>query len=123
TFYKTFYQPNNCKIFIAGKFDAIILDTIIDTFSNNNWKSNLQKKIDPSYTTITADEKKLFIENDPNSVQGAIRMAKLFPQRHHPDYAALIILNTVFGGYFGSRLMSNIREEKGYTYGIYAQLY
>lgn len=123
TFYKTFYQPNNCKIFIAGKFDAIILDTIIDTFSNNNWKSNLQKKIDSSYTTITAEEKKLFIENDPNSVQGAIRMAKLFPQRHHPDYAALIILNTVFGGYFGSRLMSNIREEKGYTYGIYAQLY
>ena len=36
----------------------------------------------------------------------------------HVDYAGMQVLNTVFGGYFGSRLMSNIREDKGYTYGI-----
>jgi predicted Zn-dependent peptidase len=42
--------------------------------------------------------------------------------RSHPDYDALTVLNTIFGGYFGSRLMSNIREEKGYTYGIYSSL-
>src|ERR1700709_917532 len=36
----------------------------------------------------------------------------------HRDYAGMTVLNTVLGGYFGSRLMSNIREDKGYTYGI-----
>ena len=40
--------------------------------------------------------------------------------RNHPDYLKLRVLMTLFGGYFGSRLMSNIREEKGYTYGISA---
>ncbi|MBS1503743.1 MAG: insulinase family protein, partial [Bacteroidetes bacterium] len=38
--------------------------------------------------------------------------------RVHPDFPALQVLNTVLGGYFGSRLMANIREDKGYTYGI-----
>ena len=38
--------------------------------------------------------------------------------KNHPDFTDLVILNTVLGGYFGSRLMSNIREDKGYTYGI-----
>lgn len=41
-----------------------------------------------------------------------------FFNRKHPDYAGTAVMNTVFGGYFGSRLMSNIREDKGYTYGI-----
>ncbi|MEO6833695.1 MAG: insulinase family protein, partial [Chitinophagaceae bacterium] len=41
---------------------------------------------------------------------------------HHPDFPKMVILNTLFGGYFGSRLMSNIREEKGYTYGIHSTL-
>ena len=41
---------------------------------------------------------------------------------HHPDFKKVVVLNNVFGGFFGSRLMSNIREEKGYTYGIYSYL-
>ena len=39
-------------------------------------------------------------------------------RRSDPEYPAMSVLNTVLGGYFGSRLMSNIREDKGYTYGI-----
>ena len=62
------------------------------------------------------------ISNDPLGVQGAIRIGRLFPNRHHPDYTPMVVLNALFGGYFGSRLMSNIREEKGYTYGIYSSL-
>jgi predicted Zn-dependent peptidase len=45
-----------------------------------------------------------------------------FPNRHHPDFKKVMVLNTLFGGFFGSRLMSNIREEKGYTYGIYSYI-
>ena len=53
-------------------------------------------------------------------MQGSIRIARPFPNRHHPDFMKVMVLNTLFGGFFGSRLMSNIREEKGYTYGIHS---
>jgi predicted Zn-dependent peptidase len=49
-------------------------------------------------------------------------MGSLFPNRHHPDFVKAQVLNNLLGGFFGSRLMSNIREEKGYTYGIYSYL-
>jgi predicted Zn-dependent peptidase len=60
--------------------------------------------------------------NDPNGVQAAIRLARPFPGRKHPDFQRVQVLNTVFGGFFGSRLMANIREDNGYTYGIYSYL-
>ncbi len=56
------------------------------------------------------------------SLQSAICLARPFFNRQHPDYIDSTILNVVFGGYFGSRLMSNIREDKGYTYGIYSSI-
>ena len=52
------------------------------------------------------------------AVQSAIRIGRLLFNRTHPDYIPFSILNTILGGYFGSRLMASIREEKGYTYGI-----
>ena len=60
--------------------------------------------------------------NDQKGIQGAIRMARHFPGRHHPDFSKAQVLNALFGGYFGSRLMSNIREDKGYTYGIHSYM-
>jgi predicted Zn-dependent peptidase len=76
----------------------------------------------PEHPILPAGEKKYRIINDPNGVQGAIRLARDFPNRHHPDFFGAQVLNAVFGGFFGSRLMNNIREEKGYTYGIYSYL-
>jgi zinc protease len=55
-------------------------------------------------------------------VQGAIRIASEFPGRHHEDFKKIMLLNTLFGGFFGSRLMGNIREDKGYTYGIHSYI-
>ncbi|MFT7588432.1 MAG: zinc protease [Limisphaerales bacterium] len=54
------------------------------------------------------------------SVQSAIRLFQPTIDKDHKDYPGLFVLNTLFGGFFGSRLMSNIREDKGYTYGIYS---
>ena len=53
-------------------------------------------------------------------MQSAVKMGCTTITRQNPDYLKLRVLMTLFGGYFGSRLMSNIREEKGYTYGISA---
>ncbi len=56
------------------------------------------------------------------SMQSAVRMGRLWPGPHHPDTHRLFVLNKILGGYFGSRLMKNIREDKGFTYGIYSSV-
>lgn len=58
----------------------------------------------------------------PDSVQCSLRMGCLMPAKGDPHYIALQLLTTVFGGYFSSRLMQNLREQRGYTYGVYASL-
>ena len=60
---------------------------------------------------------------DPKFIQSSIRVGKLLFNRAHSDYIDFMVLNEVLGGFFGSRLMKNIREDKGYTYGIYSGLY
>ena len=60
--------------------------------------------------------------NKPGAVQTAIRIGSATINKRHPDYPGLKILDAILGGYFGSRLMKNIREEKGYTYGISSSL-
>ena len=58
----------------------------------------------------------------PRSLQSALRLGRLFGRRSDPDYAGLYILNTVLGGYFGSRLMTELREERGLTYNVYSSV-
>lgn len=55
--------------------------------------------------------------------QSALRVGRTMPHYTDPDFYSLKILNTILGGYFGSRLMSNIREDKGFTYGIYSVMH
>jgi len=66
-------------------------------------------------------ENRLIVEK-PQSPQSSIRIGRVVCAKNHPQYIDLLILAEIFGGYFGSRLMKKIREEKGYTYGIYAKV-
>lgn len=119
-FYKQYYALANVKMFMAGRIGPKEIGYMNDVFGKAPViKTVLQQE---TFATPAPAENKLREVNDPNGVQGAIRIARLFPNRHHPDFAPMVVLNTMFGGYFGSRLMSNIREEKGYTYGIYSSL-
>ena len=70
---------------------------------------------------ITDTRKRVFVEKE-DAMQSSVKMGGFTLDRKHPDYLKLRVLVTLFGGYFGSRLMSNIREDKGYTYGIGAGL-
>ncbi len=54
----------------------------------------------------------------PDALQHALRIGRRCIDKRHPDYHGLKVLNTLLGGYFGSRLMSNLREDKGFTYGV-----
>ncbi len=119
-FYKQYYAYNHCKIFAAGKIPDRFEEKLNTWFGDawNEKKTLLQKEF-PIQATL---EKKHRISNNEENVQGAVRLARSFPNRYHPDVPKMQVLNTVLGGYFGSRLMRNIREDKGYTYGIFSFL-
>ncbi len=65
---------------------------------------------------------KFILEDRPAALQSSIRIGNWSIPKTHPDFMALSVFNTVLGGYFGSRLIKNIREDKGHTYGIYSSL-
>lgn len=119
-FFQQYYLHGRCVIFVAGKLPHDIYQQLNYNFG----KLSLGSHLSPFsfHDTHPTAEKKYRIENDVNGLQGAIRIARPFPNRHHPDFQKAMILNTLLGGFFGSRLMSNIREDKGYTYGIYSYL-
>lgn len=119
-FYDQYYVHGKCIIFIAGKLPPNLLSLMNRYFGS----LPLNQNILPEKTHIIEPfkEKKYRIINDPDGVQGAIRIASHFHNRKHPDFAKVQVLNNLFGGYFGSRLMDNIREDKGYTYGIHSYL-
>ena len=115
-FYKKFYQQGKLVMFVAGKLPNNLEELLNEHFGD---LAN-QPVIESPFAIHPAEQKKFRITNDPKGVQGSIRMAREFINRHHPDYIKAQVLNTLFGGFFGSRLMDNIREDKGYTYGIHS---
>lgn len=113
-FYKKYYQQGKLILFVAGRLPVNLEQLLNDCFGD----LQVQPVTVSPIAIQPATEKKYRINNDANSVQGSVRLARPFPNRKDPDFTPAQVLNTVFGGFFGSRLMSNIREEKGYTYGI-----
>ena len=105
---------HNFNIIISGDFSDNITCLIEKSFSKIPWSNvgitnrNINSINRPSN----------FYINQKNALQTAFRIGRLLPGNAHADFFGLKILITLLGGYFGSRLMTNIREEKGYTYGI-----
>jgi len=108
--------------FVAGRLPDNIFELLDQHFGGLPLKALLPADKMPALPIILRSKKKFRITNDPDGVQGAIRLGRPFPNRHHPDFQKMQVLNNLFGGYFGSRLMMNIREDKGYTYGIHSYL-
>jgi len=121
-FYREHYHSGNCRIFMAGCITEQDVHLVKELFGKEAW-GEPHPVATPSYTIEPAADHIARIQNDETGVQGAVRIARHFPGRKDPDFTPALVLNTIFGGYFGSRLMANIREEKGYTYGIYAHIY
>lgn len=117
-FCKQQYNASNLTILVSGKFDEKLLKQLNQFFGSAAFagpaaSDTIAHSASPSAELIHHTEK-------ADSVQTAIVLGNHAINKHHPDFLKLSVLNTVFGGYFGSRLMSNIREEKGYTYGIHS---
>ena len=117
-FYERHYHSGNCSIFLSGKVTDDIISRVTDIFGIPFGQYQLQMpKL--SFPFAAIPEKRIFTERE-DAMQSAVKMGCTTITREHPDYPKLRVLMTLFGGYFGSRLMSNIREDKGYTYGISA---
>ena len=122
SFYENYYKNGRCLILVAGKIPTDLVSEMERSFGRLPLKSHLTPVSEPVHPLQPAAQKKIAVTNDPNGVQAAIRIVRPFPNRHHPDFQKVLVLNNVFGGFFGSRLSANIREDKGYTYGIYSYL-
>jgi predicted Zn-dependent peptidase len=116
--FNNYYKNAIPGIILAGGVDEEILNLVNDTFGNIkfNLPEKPVRKIDPN-----KKDQFLRIEGQ-QKFQSSIRMGRRLFERSNPDYPGIYVLNAVLGGFFGSRLMQNIREDKGYTYDIYSTL-
>jgi predicted Zn-dependent peptidase len=116
-FYRKYYHSGNCKVYVSGKVTPDIIRCIEERLGDAPWgevKPVLPLElIEPHPTT----QKHIFVEK-ADALQSSLKMGCFMVDRLHPDFLKARAMVTLFGGYFGSRLMSNIREDKGYTYGI-----
>lgn len=118
-FYDKTYTPEGAHIFVSGQPTDEDIDLIAQTFSDQ-WKPNANLG-EPELPTYNDAPQRMFAEM-PQSHQVSICMGRSIFTQDHEDSLPMSVLDTIFGGYFGSRLMQNIREEKGLTYGIGSNL-
>ena len=112
------FHAGNCTLIISGKTNSQTINLLNQYIGKTLTKKEvvksnvIEKIISPQQIKIST----------PDTLQTAIRIGcKLF-NRKHEDYTNFYVLNTILGGYFGSRLMSKIREEKGFTYNIFSTI-
>jgi zinc protease len=111
-FHAEFYLKGLAKVVVVGDLD----EEIIQQFIDESKEFALTTK--PQYAQNIQNNVGLKHIDKTNALQSAVRVGRILFNKNHPDYLDFLVLNTILGDYFGSRLMSNIREEKGYTYGI-----
>ena len=111
-FHKSHFLNGLKMITVVGDIDEGEIGQIID--KTKAWSI---KKV-PSYNKEFKSNPGLFNIQKDTALQSAIRVGKIMFNKSHPDFMDFFILNTVLGDYFGSRLMTNLREDKGFTYGV-----
>lgn len=118
-FYQDFWKEKPFKIFLSGNVGDAEISLIEQYFGNTNLGVISANKELIAKQFIKGEN--VLIEKE-GAMQSSIRMGKQFMTRKHPDFFTMLLLNETLGGYFGSRLMKNIREDKGFTYGISSNL-
>lgn len=109
-----YYRNTGIRILLSGRITNEVLDLVHEHFDTLTPAATTPAVVAP----IAPEALHTSITHRPAALQSGLRMGLPVIGANHPDYPLLTMLNLVLGGYFGSRLMTNIREEKGYTYGI-----
>lgn len=118
-FHSQRYHLGNATLALAGKFNQQTINAFDATFGSIEPVGGLSRLSSPEPDSTITGVANAVVDG---AAQTTVRVGRILPMCWDSvDYARFLLLNTVLGGYFGSRLMSNIREDKGYTYGIYSQ--
>ncbi|NUQ81095.1 MAG: insulinase family protein [Bacteroidetes bacterium] len=114
--YQNRFQATGSLLIAIGDFDPeTLLPGIEKHFSH--WKPHaLEPETLPVLPLI--NKRKIWVVDKPDAVQSSIRIAHHGISKSNPDLPAVMVMNTILGGYFGSRLNLNLREDKGFTYGV-----
>ena len=119
-YYQLWYNSNNLTIYLSGRITDYCIDLIRQTFGEPFGKG---EKGGANYQgIIPLQSRRQEFKEMRGTAQSSVLIGKSTIDLHHPAYHQLRVLVTLLGGYFGSRLMKTVREEKGLTYGIYALL-
>lgn len=118
-FYKNYWQGKPYRIYLSGSVGEEEIKLIEQHFGSQKISQLIDNQI---FTNNIISKGESIVINKEGTMQSSIRMGKQLMTRKHPDFFTMLLLNEILGGYFGSRLMKNIREEKGLTYGISSNL-
>lgn len=114
-FYRRFYTADNCFAVCSGDLSAADMEAVTGLCES------LPRGCCAGTLTFPAPEQTRCVHLEhKGAVQSAVRVGRMLFTRTHPDYIGMQVAATVLGGYFGSRLMRSLREERGYTYGVFA---
>lgn len=117
TFYENHYTAANLFAVASGQITAAAREAITTFLERFGAASAVTDPgIPPTDSTTLIREKR------SGALQSSVRIGKVLFPKGHPDFNGLQVAATVLGGYFGSRLVKNLREDKGYTYGIYSAM-
>ncbi|MCS7037288.1 MAG: pitrilysin family protein [Saprospiraceae bacterium] len=116
--FERWFTPANGLLIACGHVDDDVLRLLNNTFG----QQPARPAPPPTRWTVTERPPQSVHLPQPKAHQTAIKVGRRMFNRRHPDYNAFVVLNIVLGGYFGSRLMTNLREKRGLTYGVYSSL-
>jgi zinc protease len=116
--HKVRYAPQNTLLGVAGDVNPQEFVAKLRTWLANWQKTNFVSPATPATTPVK--DRRVFVVDRPGSVQTTLAMGNIAITRASPDYPALIVMNQVLGAGAAARLFLNLREAKGYTYGVYS---
>jgi len=117
-FYNTNFGGKRTTIYVAGKFDLEAVKAVAKS-SLANWQAGPESFYPVAEPVIASS---VSIEDRPDAPQTTLRFGLPVVDQGHEDYNALYLANQILGGAFSSRITSNIREDKGYTYSPYSTI-
>lgn len=121
SFSRQFYSTSQCEIILAGDCSDELIRSLELHFGESSWGETSSPLLRDYDAKVLLPVKTEFV-NKQDASQSSIMVGKPCINHLHGDFFKLKVLVCLFGGYFGSRLMTNIREEKAYTYGISADI-
>jgi predicted Zn-dependent peptidase len=113
-FHRSHYRPNNAFLLVVGAVDPNAVMTLAEKALGTWTRADVPKPSFPAPPAISG--RHVYFVQRPNSIQSSISLGNVAIKRSDPHWYDYQLANSIYGGAFNSRIVRNIREEKGYTY-------